>query len=125
MMENKHTEFKREYTENVKYTVVAFANTEGGKIYIGINDDGSVSGIENTDDTMLRITNMIRDSIRPDVTMFTECATEIMDGKSVVILTVNRGTDPIILREKASDPRAFMCGRAHRAYPLRKLPYSI
>lgn len=42
MMERKNTEFKREYVENIKYTTVTFANTDGGKIYIGINDDGSV-----------------------------------------------------------------------------------
>ena len=53
MIENKTTEFKREYTDDIKYTVVAFANTEGGKIYIGINDDGSVKGIENTDDLLI------------------------------------------------------------------------
>ena len=86
LQESKTTEFKREYTDDLKYAVVAFANTDGGKIYIGINDDGSVQGIENPDGTMLRITNMIRDVVRPDVTMFTECATERIDGKTVIIL---------------------------------------
>ena len=92
MIENKSTEFKREYTDDIKYAVVAFANTDGGNIYIGVNDDGSVRGIENTDETMLRITNTIRDSIRPDVTIFTECAVELIEGKAVVVLTVQRGT---------------------------------
>ena len=92
MIENKTTEFKREYIDDIKYTVVAFANTEGGKIYIGMSDDGSVYGVENTDATMLSITNMIRDSIRPDVTMFTECAVEAIEGMPVVVLTVQRGT---------------------------------
>ncbi len=92
MIENKVTEFKREYTDDIKYAVVAFSNTEGGKIYIGINDDGTVCGVQNTDATMLRITNMIRDVVRPDVTMFTECAVETMDGLPVITLTVQRGT---------------------------------
>ena len=90
--ESKTTEFKREYTDDLKYAVVAFANTDGGKIYIGINDDGSVQGVQNADGTMLRITNMIRDVVRPDVTMFTECVTEEMDGKTVIVLNVQRGT---------------------------------
>lgn len=51
--ENKVVEFKREFTEDLKYAVVAFANTEGGKVYIGINDDGSVQGIQDVDKTML------------------------------------------------------------------------
>lgn len=91
-MEDKFTEFKREYTDTIKYTVVAFANTEGGKIYIGVNDDGSVQGVPDVDDIILRISNMIRDAIRPDVTMFTECAVETREGKSVVVLNVQRGT---------------------------------
>ena len=39
LQESKTTEFKREYTDDLKYAVVAFANTDGGKIYIGINDE--------------------------------------------------------------------------------------
>lgn len=81
MIESMTTELKREYTDDIKYAVVAFANTDGGKIYVGINDDGSVYGVGSTDATVLRITNMIRDSIRPDVTMFTECVVETMEGK--------------------------------------------
>lgn len=30
--------------------IVAFANTEGGELYIGVSDDGSVVGVEDTDD---------------------------------------------------------------------------
>lgn len=42
MLEGRNIEFKRQYTDDIKYAVLAFANTEGGKLYIGINDDGSV-----------------------------------------------------------------------------------
>ena len=90
--ESKTTEFKREYTDDLKYAVVAFANTDGGKIYVGVNDDGSVQGVLDLDETMLRITNMIRDVVRPDVTMFTECTVEEMDGQPVIVVNVQRGT---------------------------------
>lgn len=33
MFENKTTEFKREYMDDIKYAVIAFVNTDGGKIY--------------------------------------------------------------------------------------------
>ncbi len=92
MFESTTNEFKREYMDDIKYAVVAFANTNGGRLYIGVNDDGSVSGVEDSDGIMLRVTNMIRDVIRPDVTIFTNCETEIMEGKKVVVLTVQRGT---------------------------------
>lgn len=66
MFEEKTNEFKREYMDDIKYAVVAFANTNGGTIYIGVNDDGSIQGVEDADGTMLRMTNMIRDVIRPE-----------------------------------------------------------
>lgn len=45
LVENSMMEFKREYTEDIKKSVAAFANTNGGAIYIGIENDGSVRGI--------------------------------------------------------------------------------
>ena len=36
VQENDHLEFKREFIDGIKYTVVAFANTHGGKLLIGM-----------------------------------------------------------------------------------------
>lgn len=91
-MENHTTEFKSVYVEDIKNTVIAFANCDGGTIYIGINDDGSVCGVNNVDDTLLRVTNSIRDTICPDVTMFVRYQTEEMEGKEVICVHVQRGT---------------------------------
>ena len=57
MRESKTIEFKREYTENLKYEILAFANTDGGTIYVGIEDDGTAVGVPSIDRTMLSITN--------------------------------------------------------------------
>lgn len=92
MLEDKMVEFKREYVDDIKYTVIAFANTNGGTLYIGMNDDGTLCGVEDTDGTMLRVTNMARDAIRPDVTMFMDCKVESIEGRNVVAITVQRGT---------------------------------
>lgn len=118
MTENLTTELKREYTDDIKYAVVAFANTDGGRIYVGLNDDGSVYGVENQDATVLRITNMIRDSIRPDVTMFIECAVEMMEGKPVVVLTVQRGTArPYYLAGKGIRPEGVYVRQSASSVP--------
>ncbi|MCP1103428.1 ATP-dependent DNA helicase RecG [Aequitasia blattaphilus] len=92
MDENRTIEFKREYTEDIKKTVVAFANSDGGTIYVGIEDDGTVIGVSDADEIILQLTNSIRDGIRPDVTLFVEGSIEMMEGKKVVIATVQRGT---------------------------------
>lgn len=103
--ENKTTEFKREYVDDIKNTVVAFANCEGGTLYIGLDDDGSVRGVDDIDATMLRVTNAIRDAVRPDITMFVECRNDVMDGKPVVCVTVQRGTArPYYLHGKGIRP---------------------
>ena len=117
-LENKTPEFKREYTDDLKYAVVAFANTDGGKIYIGINDDGSVQGVKDTDGTMLRITNMIRDVVCPDVTMFTECAVEEIDGQPVIVVNVQRGTArPYYLSGKGVRPEGVYIRQGASSVP--------
>lgn len=118
MLENKTTEFKREYMDDIKYAVIAFANTDGGKIYIGMNDDGTARGVEDVDGTMLRVTNMIRDAVRPDVTMFMECGVEIIDGKNVVVLTIQRGTSrPYYLHGKGVRPEGVYVRQGASSVP--------
>lgn len=103
--ESKTTEFKRKYVDDIKNTIVAFANCDGGTLYIGVDDDGTVCGVDNVDDTMLRVTNAIRDAVRPDITMFVECRNDIMNQKPVVCVTVQRGTArPYYLHGKGIRP---------------------
>lgn len=105
LFENKTTELKREYVDDIKNTVIAFANCDGGTIYIGIDDDGDVCGVEDVDLTMLRVSNAIRDAVRPDVTMFTDCSVETLEGKTVVCVKIQRGTArPYYLHGKGVRP---------------------
>lgn len=105
MTEDKRCELKREYVDEIKNTVIAFANCDGGVLYIGLNDDGSVRGLADVDDTMLRLTNAVRDAVRPDVTMFMECMPERMEGRDVVRVTVQQGTArPYYLAKKGLRP---------------------
>lgn len=118
MLEHKNIEFKRQYTDDIRYAVIAFANTDGGKIYVGIRDDGSVCGVENVDDTMLRITNMVRDAVRPDLTMFMECGIEQIEGKTVVVLTIQRGTArPYYLHGKGIRPEGVYVRQGASSVP--------
>ena len=48
--EDKSLEFKKEIpkkTQNLLKTVVAFSNGAGGNIYVGVNDDRTVTGIKD------------------------------------------------------------------------------
>jgi ATP-dependent DNA helicase RecG len=118
VFENSTTEFKREYTDNIRRSVVAFANTDGGDIYIGINDDGCTCGVSDPDATILRVSNMIRDAIRPDVTMFTNCSIETIDGLNVVKISVQRGTArPYYLSGKGVRPEGVLVRQGASSVP--------
>ncbi len=90
--ESKTIEYKREFTEDIKKTVTAFANTDGGKIFIGINNEKQIVGLKEPDHVLLQVGNLIRDSIRPDVTLFTDLTISEQDGKPIVVIDVQRGT---------------------------------
>lgn len=37
--EDSKTQFKREWAESIRKTVIAFANTEGGTLWVGVDED--------------------------------------------------------------------------------------
>lgn len=105
LSESLITEFKETYTDEIKKAVIAFANTTGGRIYIGIADDGSIVGVDNTNEVMLQASNAVRDAIRPDVTMFTSYHIDKIDDKNVVVIDVQKGTAcPYYLESKGIRP---------------------
>jgi ATP-dependent DNA helicase RecG len=101
MLGDKNTESKREYTDDIKKAVIAFANSGGGIIYVGLDDDGNSYPISDVDSTFLQIKNSIRDGILPDVTMFVDYSA--YEGR--IAVTVQEGTNkPYFLPEKGIKP---------------------
>lgn len=102
MFETENIEFKLKVTDDLYKEVIAFANTDGGTVYIGIDDSGNVVGIENADENIVRITNGIRDAIMPDVTMFVKYT--VQDNR-VLRITVGEGSHkPYYLKAKGLKP---------------------
>ena len=100
--ESESIEFKSQFTEEIYKEVIAFANTEGGVVYVGIDNNGNAIGLSNVDAEYVRITNGIRDAILPDVTMFVQYT--IQENK-VVRITVGEGTNkPYYLKAKGLKP---------------------
>jgi len=93
MIEMQTLEYKREYNQKAKNTMLAFLNTDGGTLYIGIADDGSVYGIgDNIDELARSITNSFRDSVTPDPSGYFKVEHETREGKHIIIVTVERGS---------------------------------
>ncbi len=82
--ENETVELKEIVTDDVKKEIIAFANSAGGTLYIGIADNGGIVGILNPEAVTQQIVNMVRDSIKPDITMFLRYEIKDASGKKIV-----------------------------------------
>ena len=59
MKEDQHIEFKESWHDEYTRYVSAFCNTQGGVLYIGLNDNGTVVGIEHPEKLIERLPNFI------------------------------------------------------------------
>ena len=111
-------EFKREFTPDLKKEVVAFANSEGGTIYLGVDDEGKIVGVSRAREVHLQAVAMIRNSIKPDVTMFTSCEIQNKKGKEIIAVHVQRGTRrPYYIAEKGLRPAGVYVRQGSSSVP--------
>ena len=92
--ESSRLELKEIINNDFKKEIIAFANTDGGEIYVGVAKDGTVVGVENSERDMERISSMIHDGIHPDLIPFTTIETIKIDAKQLIHVTVSRGGRP-------------------------------
>ena len=100
--ESERIEYKSQMIDDIYKEVIAFANTDGGVIYLGIDDNGNLIGIDNVDETYTRLTNGIRDAIAPDVTIFVRY---VLQDNKVIRIEVGEGSyKPYYLKSKGMKP---------------------
>ncbi len=110
--------FKQEYTPDIVKTVIAFANTYGGSVYVGVDDTGRIVGVDDSDGTLLKLSNAVRDSIKPDVTLFVGYYQETIDGKIIIKADVQKGTAcPYYLAEKGIRPEGVFVRQGASTVP--------
>lgn len=92
--ENSGVELKRDDLQNhtLAKELVAFSNLEGGMVLLGVEDDGSITGLarENLEEWVMTV---CRDKIRPAIIPFFEVIRDAEPGKDVAIVRVERGFD--------------------------------
>lgn len=105
LYESESVELKEIYTNDLKKEIVAFANTNGGEIYIGVQDDGQITGVEDADFIMQQIANSMRDSIKPDVSMFVDIELLQEEARFYIKISIGQGTKkPYYLSDKGLRP---------------------
>ncbi|HBZ52407.1 MAG TPA: transcriptional regulator [Eubacterium sp.] len=100
--EDENIEFKACFTEQIYKEVIAFANADGGTIFVGYDDDGNPVGLKDFDDEYIRITNGVRDVIMPDVTMFVKYT--VQDNNTIRITVSEGANKPYYLKSKGLKP---------------------
>jgi ATP-dependent DNA helicase RecG len=90
--ESSGVEFKRDTIDNraLAKELVAFANLRGGRVILGVEDDGSVTGITRADLEQW-VMNACRDKIRPELIPYFEIVHDVDSGKDVAVVQVDRG----------------------------------
>lgn len=86
-------ELKERITESLENEVIAFANTHGGVIYVGVADSGEVKGIESYDEECTSVASKLRDAIKPDLTMLVNYERIEAEGKTLLAIQVGEGTN--------------------------------
>ncbi len=91
--ENPKVEFKRERGRipDLAKELVAFLNLSGGNVIIGVDDDGSIHGIDNSSDLEEWVMTACRDKIRPSLNPTYELFRNVEGNKSIVIINVLPG----------------------------------
>ena len=91
-IEDEHTELKRTFNDTIAKEIVAFLNTDGGILYIGVEDNGEVCGVVNLDETLKKVADIADSQILPDCRGLVELGTRYENGKHVVEVKVQRGS---------------------------------
>lgn len=100
--ESENIEYKLTFKDDLYKEVIAFMNSSGGDIYIGISDDYESIGVNDVDEEYLRVTNGIRDAIMPDATMFVKY--KINEDKVIHIKVLEGSYKPYYLKSKGLKP---------------------
>ena len=92
--ENSGVEFKRDdlRTQDLAKELAAFSNLQGGMVLLGVEDDGTITGLTRQD-LEEWVMNVCRDKIRPAIVPFFEAVRGVKDGNDVAIVRVTRGYD--------------------------------
>ena len=105
--ERNRIEYKSMLTDDFEETVVAFLNySEGGEIYIGLDDKiKTVVSIKNLDLIQRQITDRIKNNIQPHTLGLFDILIEKIDGIEIIKVVVSSGIEkPYYLRRKGMSP---------------------
>jgi len=131
--ENDMIEFKRDFLlskSGIIKTVVAFANSNNGNLFLGITDEGEIVGVNHeveqygdTDKYLLAITQYIQDKTTPFLTPFPKISLKKVLDKYVVAIFVEVSSELICGLDKNGEK--YVVIRTNNRSVLVKDPHQI
>jgi len=91
--EDSYTEFKEEsaHPDDLAASIVAFANTDGGRLILGVAQDGRITGVANPDRLMQRIDQICHRNVEPPLVCFQQ---KVKAGRqTVLVVRVPKGPE--------------------------------
>ena len=102
LKESQTVEFKKSIGQlsRAMETLCAFANTDLGSVYFGINDDGKTMGIEMNDSSFRKVQETVFNTFDPKI--YPNIFEEEIDGKQVLVVELKNAPDrPYFVKGKA------------------------
>lgn len=101
-VESEIMELKEKYTDTLIRDMVAFLNTEGGDIYVGITDSGEIKGIhdDQIDEIQKKISDCITSQIEPNPQNEITMSLLREENKNIIKIAVGKGFKPIYCIKK-------------------------
>jgi predicted HTH transcriptional regulator len=109
---------------------VAFMNTAGGTLLVGVNDDGNVLGLDadyrvmkkpNTDGFELIFNNAFSQMIGAEFRQFVQLSFPEIEGKTICLIAVQPGTSPAYFRHQGKEEFYIRAGNASQPLPVSKV----
>ena len=121
--ENSGVEFKRDdiRPEDLAKALVALSNLRGGRVLLGVEDDGTVSGLvrDRVDEWVLTVA---RDKVRPPLIPYVETVTDPGSGRRIAVVTVEAGYAVHAVWHNKHSSYIIRVGRQSREASTEELP---
>jgi ATP-dependent DNA helicase RecG len=96
MAESQNVEYKENWKDEYLKTIAAFANSQGGKLYVGIDDNGQPVGVKNFKKILENLPNKIKNHllITPLINL------ETINEKNIILIEIFPSSFPIFYSGK-------------------------
>ncbi|MDR3244182.1 MAG: putative DNA binding domain-containing protein [Elusimicrobiota bacterium] len=117
--ETNRIEYKQILTDDLEKEAVAFLNSTGGEICIGIKDDGTIIGVSKPDATHTKIKDKLINKSRPNIMGLFDIFTEDMDDKIIIIVKLAGGSEtPYYIKQKGRSEAGCFIRVGSSAQPM-------